>query len=145
MNSLDINQIAYKAINSRFSYGNYLGVRVVIDTTIGYLQVASILENALTKGGKSKLFGDWKRTEVYSELIDEFDSISRMGIPILENSGILEPVVIIQDVNISFRGAYIHPDLAPHLASWASPKLGLKISRIINDWVIKDAVVSRDL
>ena len=31
------------------------------------------------------------------------------------------------------RGTYVHPKLAPHIASWISPKVGMIVADIVNN------------
>lgn len=38
---------------------------------------------------------------------------------------------------MKIRGTYAHPDLIPHIATWASQKFALKVSKIVNEYFIK--------
>lgn len=42
------------------------------------------------------------------------------------------------------RGTYVHPDLIPHIASWASPAFAVKVSKIVNEYFIKKAIKEKD-
>ena len=35
-------------------------------------------------------------------------------------------------------GTYAHPDLVPHIASWVSPSFAIKVSRIVNEYLVKE-------
>jgi hypothetical protein len=36
------------------------------------------------------------------------------------------------------RGTYAHPLLVPHIASWISPEFAFKVSRIVNDHLVRE-------
>ena len=42
------------------------------------------------------------------------------------------PTVKVQNLSIDWRVTYIHLDLFPHLASWISPQIAIKVSVIVN-------------
>jgi hypothetical protein len=35
-------------------------------------------------------------------------------------------------------GTYVHPHLAPHIASWVSPEFAVKVSQIVNNYIVRD-------
>jgi hypothetical protein len=41
-------------------------------------------------------------------------------------------------VENSLKGTYVHPHLAPHIASWVSPEFAVKVSQIVNSYIVRD-------
>jgi hypothetical protein len=123
-NPNDARNIAIEKINDRFSRGKYLGMEVTIDMTTGYINGPHLVGQALTSGGQPKQFKHWRRAAVSKEIL-RFIS---------QNEDINECELIkdILCVSNGLRGAYIHPYLVPHVASWASPQLAHIIGRIMN-------------
>ena len=73
-----------------------------------------------------KRFRHWKETKTSKELIETVSLAA--GIPAPS---------IIEEVNGGnnnpYKGTYVHPRLAPHIASWISPKVGIIVSDIVNN------------
>ena len=46
--------------------------------------------------------------------------------------------------NYITRGTYAHPDLIPHIASWASPLFAVRVSKIVNKYFIKKALKEKE-
>ena len=82
----------------------------------GYVNAHSICRLA------SKEFRKWRRLDVSTILT----------IAISKSTGIhVNELMATPDVSNKYRGTYVHPDLLPHIASWASPDFAAKLSRII--------------
>ena len=58
--------------------------------------------------------------------------ISFLGIP--RNEIIQNP----KNLPNYLRGTYVHPKLIPHIASWVSPEFALKVSDIVEEYIIKE-------
>jgi len=124
MEAGDIRSIAFEAIDERFSRGKYLGVEVTIDMTNGYINGPHLVGQAKTRNGEPKHFPHWRKAKLAKDIIDF----------ISQNEGINTCDLIrdVMDVRSGLRGAYVHPFLVPHIASWASPRLAHIIGRIMN-------------
>lgn len=131
-----MQSIIYESINEKFGYGEYLGFKVIIMKENGYINATRMLKNIEEITGKRKDFHDWKRIQQAQELIEavENDLKAVRGISVsafyTEKGGIQEFQYL--------QGSYVHPDIIVHIASWASPKIGIKVSRIVNARVIQD-------
>jgi hypothetical protein len=95
--------------------------------TNGYINATKLCAD----GGKR--FDHWlenKGNKVMVKCFGEFINRSP-GIPgdllIIVNTGINE-----------IRGTYVHPDLIPHIASWVSPAFAYKVSKIVNNFLIRE-------
>lgn len=79
-----------------------------------------------------KKFNDWSRNQNGSELLAEV-AVST-GYPVCEL------LVTPKGLPNKLRGTYAHPDLVPHIASWASPKFAVKVSKIVNEYFTREAI-----
>ena len=120
----NINNIIFKDINDDYSFGKYGDFKVIIMKENSYINATKICNDAKTKNGTRKEFRQWKENINANEIINEI--VSSIGIPMDE--------LLITPKNVSneIRGTYAHPDLIPHIASWASPQFAVSI----NKWFI---------
>ena len=120
--------IVHEAIDGtggRYRWTQYLNIRVIEDTTNGYINATKMCAMyGKTKGGKEKEFYQWK---CYHQQFIEFVS-SSLGFPAHE----LVPTAVTGGSIEIIRGTYVHRDLAVNLASWCSDAFGYKVSKIIN-------------
>jgi len=130
----DIRNIAFEAINDRFSKGKYLGVEVTIDMTNGYINGPHLAGQVTSKNGQPKRFANWKETASCKELIAYMTS----GNPELA------PIIDVTDAPNGLRGAYIHPRLVSHVAQWASPIFADKVAVIVNDYAINEMLMEKN-
>jgi len=130
----DIRNIAFEAINDRFSKGKYLGVEVTIDMTNGYINGPHLVGQVKTRNGKSKRIDHWRETKESKELVKYLTSAI---------TGV-EPVIDVMDVASGLRGTYIHPRLVSHVAQWASPIFADKVAVILNNHAINEAIVEKN-
>jgi hypothetical protein len=70
---------------------------------------------------KAKQFSNWSRNQSTQDMITYMNTISA------------DPsIVTALEVPNEWKGTYIHLDLFPHLASWISPQIAIKVSAIVN-------------
>ncbi|BCS82504.1 putative KilA-N domain-containing protein [Cotonvirus japonicus] len=126
----DIKNIAVKRINDEYYHGKYGDLDVIMNND-GFVNVTKLCNEAVTKNGEKKIFKDWVTTLEAKELMDELSKIT--GIPTTQ--------LLVQNLTSSeniTRGTYAHPDLVPLIASWASPKFGVRVSKIVNEYFAKE-------
>ena len=123
MQTVDLRDIAFETINDDYSWGNYIDFKVIIMRKNGYINVTKLSD----EGGKR--FKEWTRNKIADELQNEVSALA--GIP--ANELLLTP----KNVSNDLRGTYAHPDLVPHIAAWISPKFGVRVSRIVNSYAVK--------
>nr|URM61874.1 KilA-N domain-containing protein [Mimivirus sp.] len=99
----------------------------------GYINVTKLCSEAKTKNGKRKEFKQWKRTSDADEFIEEISS--EVGVT---TSELLKIVTTGSKHLTEIRGTYAHPYLVPHIASWASKKFGIRVSKIVNEYLAKE-------
>uniref|UniRef100_A0A6G6AE43 KilA-n domain-containing protein n=1 Tax=Borely moumouvirus TaxID=2712067 RepID=A0A6G6AE43_9VIRU len=126
----DIRNIIFERINDEYYWGKYGDFEVIMDSD-GYINVTKLCSEAKTKNGKKKEFKHWKTTSEAKDLINEISEV--VGIPtgqlLIQNLKSKENII---------RGTYAHPQLVPHIASWASTKFGARVSIIVNEYFAKD-------
>nr|AEX62215.1 putative KilA-N domain-containing protein [Moumouvirus Monve] len=128
----DIRNIIFERINDEYYWGKYGDFEVIMDSD-GYINVTKLCSEAKTKNGKKKEFKHWKTTAEAKELIDEISSA--VGIPTTE----LFKIITTGSKHLTeIRGTYAHPQLVPHIASWASTKFGARVSVIVNEYFAKE-------
>ena len=125
------NTVVYENIDGtdgRYRWTRYLNIRVIEDTTNGYINATKMCAMyGKTKGGKVKQFYQWK---LYNTQFIQFVS-SSLRIPGDE----LVPCAVTGGQIEIIRGTYVHRDLAVKLASWCSDEFGYMVSKIINSHI----------
>jgi hypothetical protein len=120
-----ITKLAYESINDTFSKARYGEFEVIMDIKTGYINASKLCAD----GGKH--LKHWSENKNSKELIKEC----------LESHGSeIRPVTMTVSGGqiTTIRGTYAHPDLIPHIASWVSPKFAIKVSKIVNDFLIRE-------
>jgi len=122
-----IKKLAFESIDDIHSKALYGDFTVTMNTTNGYINATKLCAD----GGKR--FDHWLENKGNKEMIKCFGEFikSSPGIPgelsIMNMSGSYET-----------RGTYVHPDLIPHIASWVSPAFAYKVSKIVNNFLIRE-------
>jgi hypothetical protein len=142
-----ISDICYEQIKGDYWYASYLGTKVVMMKSSGYINITKLC----TDGGKR--FKHWLENKHSKEMLEFYQNIinqssSSDGIPSDENQAIPSNVRIKivggkSNEDVSIRGTYLHPKLMPHVASWVNLQFGYRVSCIVEDYVI--AEIAREL
>ncbi|MFA5704609.1 MAG: KilA-N domain-containing protein [Advenella sp.] len=123
--------IIFKHINDEFAIGSYLDFEVIIMKSNGYINVTRLCNDISVTIKKDKRFRDWSRLQASQELIKAVEEeINRSAqIP-------ADPILSVINVENYLKGQYVHEYLIPHIASWASPKIAIQVSKIVNEYNI---------
>lgn len=127
-NNKDINNINFKAINDDYSWGNYGNFKVIVMKKNGYINATNLIQLA----SKNKKIDDWLGEEDTHEFIDAMSLYMNLSVDKL--------LITPENVPDNIAGTYVHPDLIPHIASWASPQFAVNLSRTVNKHFIKKAL-----
>jgi hypothetical protein len=129
----DIRNIIFKDINEDYAWGKYGDIKVIIMKDNGYINITHMVHQA----NPNKRMHDWSRGKNSVELLNEVSTDAEISSDdlLIQISG--GKITII-------RGTYAHPDLVPHIASWASPKFAVKVSKIVNEYFAKEALKKKD-
>lgn len=122
-----LSEIIYEEIegtSGAYVWGKYGKFKVLIRKSDGYFNATK-----LCKDGGKKLY-HWERCS--DTLLMKLSARLRMSIPeiLTSVSGRLRFTIV--------RDTYAHPELVPHIASWVSVEMAIKVSDIMNNFVVKE-------
>jgi len=117
-----IKKLAFESIDDIHSYALYGDFTVTMNTTNGYINATKLCAD----GGKE--MKHWLENKGNKEMVKYFE----------ENRSESRPVLIKDNSYGITRGTYVHPDLIPHIASWVSPAFAYKVSKIVNNFLIRE-------
>lgn len=126
----NINNIAIEHITGNYYYGRYGTFNVIIDISSGYINATHLCNQTNNKNGTKKEFKHWKQNNTTTELINEI-SLS-LGIC---RDDLFK--LVTEGQTFGLRGSYVHPDLIPHIACWASPKFAIAVMKIVNHFIVE--------
>jgi len=128
---MSLSDIAFAQIKDNYYWGQYSDFKVIVDISTGYINATYLCKLGKLDHGKSRKFNHWTSNENSQIIIDEL--ISLTGYPVDDLLRIITGGQVLE-----IRGTYAHPDLIPHIASWASPKFAVKVSKIVNACIVRD-------
>lgn len=144
----NISDVVFEHINDKYAYGAYGDFKVIMMKKNSYINAAKLCDE------NNKQFCHWSRNENSKMLINEVKKeINQSNFSILHkriaekngdintNNEEIEPIVTIKGGNKRLQlitGTYVHPLLIPHIASWISPIFAVKVSKIVNEFIIKE-------
>ena len=117
-----ITKLAYEPIDDTYSHAEYGDFKVIMNIKTGYINATKLCAD----GGKQ--MKHWLENNSSKNLIECFEN----------NQSESRPVLITDNSYGLTRGTYSHPDLIPHIASWVSPKFAIKVSKIVNEFLIRE-------
>ncbi len=121
-----ITKLEYEKIDNVYSKAKYAGFDVIMNMESGYINATKLCAD----GGKK--FFKWNENAGNKELINFFNDQYRSS----EFGG---STLVVKGGNLPLvTGTYVHPDLIPHIASWVSPAFAYKVSKIVNNFLIKE-------
>jgi hypothetical protein len=124
----DIAEIAYEQIHNEYYRARYGDFTVIMNINTRYINATHLCALATTKNGKPKHFPVWRTNNSAKELINEVALV--VGVSPADLLAV--PVNVPNDI----RGTYVHPDLIPHIAYWASVKFAVAVMKIVNRFMI---------
>lgn len=124
----DIKVGTYEPSTGRFAHGKLDDLIVVMMVENGYINATNICNE------NDKSFEDWLNEEGTEELISEIQKLHPES----------ELIMTVTEGIDEVRGTYVHPDMINHVISWCSPKYALKVSRIVNEYHIKQAIEEKN-
>ena len=144
----NLYDIVFEHINEKYAYGAYGDFKVIMMKKNSYINATKLCSE------HNKLFKNWSRNLLNNELINEVKkeinhsnlSMAHKGAvekngDIDTNNEEIEPIVTIKGGNKKLQlitGTYVHPLLIPHIASWISPVFAIKVSKIVNEFLITE-------
>lgn len=114
-----MGSIAFDKIDNKFIWGKCENFKIIIMKCNGYINATKLC----SKNGNPKKFKEWIKTDMATEIIEEFSNIEGIDVECL--------TTVVKSENIDITGTYIHPLLAPVVAP---PKSVVKVVKIINKY-----------
>ena len=145
-----LSEISYEQISGNYCYGIYGDFRVIMMKNTGYINATKMCSS----GGKR--FHEWKSNKTSQALLHALEEMLGTGeasnfrygdeTKALRNSETGNTVSVCKCItteNITaedklISGTYCHPDLIPHIGCWISPSFALKVSSIVNNYLVKE-------
>jgi hypothetical protein len=78
--------------------------------------------------GKNKHYSKWTKTQHAQEFMDKLAKLYPKTKLTYTRKG---------NINSEIQGTYVHSDLIPHIGSWASIDFALEVSKIVNEFRVK--------
>ena len=110
-------QNTFDCINNEYAHSKYEDFNVIIMISNKYINATKLCNQF------GKEFKNWINKEYNIDLINELEKELNYKSFIIKTN----------NKNKLLRGTYVHKLLIPHIASWISPKFGIKISKFINN------------
>ena len=129
MNS-NLSTIAFEQIHAQYYRGKYGDFEVIIDKNTGYINATKLCVDASKDLGIEKRFRHWRENKFTGVFLDDVSLVA--GIPA---TNLLK---LVKGKPVEITGTYAHPDLVPHIASWASPKFAIRVSKIVNAALVRE-------
>jgi hypothetical protein len=122
-----ITKLEYEKIDNVYSKAKYDNFDVTMNMKNGYINATKLCAD-----GK-KPMRNWIQNNGNKELLGYFEE------NIKRSTGITADLLIVVNTGVNeLRGTYVHPDLIPHIASWVSPAFAYKVSKIVNNFLIRE-------
>lgn len=128
----------YGGQTETYSYGQYGEFNVIMKEN-GYINATKLCQDAQNKTGSKKEFRHWKNNSYAKRIIAAIAS----DVNFLPSELFIEVNTGNKNLTI-VRGTYVHPDLIPHIASWASPDFAIMVARIVNQYIVRQAIKAKD-
>ena len=133
MTTNQLSDIAFEDINDKYCYGQYADFKVIMMKKNGYINATKMCQYISDQIKIKKELKEWKKIKFADEIINTVSSMG--GIPPTELT-----ITIKGGSDQNLCGTYVHPDLIPHIASWASPTFAVKVSRIVNKYTENEMI-----
>ena len=144
----NLSDIVFEHINEKYAYGAYGDFKVIMMKKNSYINATKLCSE------HNKQLKHWLENKNGKDLIDEVkkdinhSKSSTVAYPAVEKNGDMntnneeiEPIITIKGGNKKLQlitGTYVHPLLIPHIASWISPVFAIKVSKIVNEFLITE-------
>jgi hypothetical protein len=126
----DMRGICFEDIDDNFSYGHYANFEVIVMKKNGYINATKMCNFIREQTGGKKVFNNWAVNK--DNILLKKEVALSVGIPVGDVY-----IPLMSEVANNLRGTYVHSDLIPHIAAWMSPVFAVKISKIINQFFLK--------
>ena len=123
---MELSEVAFAHIKDDYWFAKYFDMYVTIRKEDGYINASRLCKYA------GKQLKNWKRNKSSIVMVAAFEKAHTTPLSFLQK------VTTMKDTNENkfISGTYAHPLLIPHIASWASYDFALKVSKIVNEYLV---------
>lgn len=121
----DLRKIIFRTDeqNPNFGYGKYGDFEIIIMKENGFVNATKLVDQSAS----GKRFEDWRRLVSSTNLMDK-----------LEKHFDGKVCLLVDKVHNRLRGTYVHRKLITHISSWLSVDFALKVSDIVDQFIINE-------
>lgn len=127
-----LNEIIFEHINDDFAYGKYGEFKVIIMKENKYINATKMCRE------HNKRFEHWLENSNSKILITEVENEVNKCAYRISGKHTKPTITLQKECNNNLRGTYVHELLIPHIASWISSVFAIKVSKIVNNFIVKE-------
>ena len=137
---MELNQIIFEHIDNEYAYGKYADFTIIMMKSNRYINATKLCSEY------GKEFKTWAKTDKNKELINKVINeiyISGANQHHRSNKYDNPSMIVIKGGKKEKQlicGTYVHELLIPHIATWISPKFGIMVSKIVNNYVTTEYI-----
>ena len=125
----DIRDVMFEHIDKEYAHGKLGEFDIIMMKKNGYINATKLCKK------NKKNFFNWSRSKNTKMILKYLEES-------LEYTGDL--IISVKSGDNLTRGSYVHQLLIIHVASWCSAEYAIKVSRIVNEYHIKQAMKIKD-
>src|SRR3977135_1873294 len=144
-----LSELVFEQIEGNFWYAAYGPFRVIMMKDTGYINASKMCMDG------DKHFHHWKENKSSQALIHSVEKMLAIeaqtiqicdpGIPGSENLACKSITTQNRSaVAMLISGTYCHPNLILHIACWISPEFALKVSKVVNGYIVMECKAHLD-
>jgi regulator of replication initiation timing len=123
--------ITFQSVDNEYEWGTYFDLKVLIMSRNGYINATKMCQD------NGKRLDNWMQNSWSKDYIEDFNSHPYIpGTP---------STIVVNSGSNDTRGTYVHLELITHIASWISIKIARKVSRIVNEYLLKEEKIKHAL
>jgi len=123
--------IIFQSVDNEYEWGTYFDLKVLIMSRNGYINATKMCQD------NGKRLDNWMQNSWSKDYIEDFNSHPYIpGTP---------STIVVNSGSNDTRGTYVHLELITYIASWISIKIARKVSRIVNEYLLKEEKIKHAL
>jgi hypothetical protein len=143
---MSLQELAFEVIDATYARGRYADLEIILMRSNGYVNATKLCALG------AKQFKHWLENAHSKDLVatverelpsagNPADGLSTRRTLKAEKVGHKSTILIKGGARIEVRGTYVHPLLVPHVACWVSCEFAVKVSRLVNEHVVRQYIL----
>lgn len=133
----DIRNIMFETLeNEDYALGKLGNLEVLMMAKNGYINITKLCKESRKK------FNHWTDNASSQNLIREIGK--SLGYAEKDTNIASKLIIAIRTGNNYYRGSYVHPELAIHVATWCNAKYATIVSKVMVEYHSKESVAERN-